>query len=278
MTFIFNRRDFSATGIRGAFAALAMCGYVASAQAEGHLRLHYTISMTGIPVGELDWLIDIGEEHYTTSAQGKASGVLSILVRGEGSIAAQGDVANGQLAPTRFTSDVDDEEGAASLRVTFTNGNATEVKGPRLPPAADRIPVTDADRHGVADPLSAMLLTVKSADQPLAEENCDHVLAIFDGRKRFDLALSYKRADKVRLDKGYSGPVLVCAVVLRPISGHRADSLLVKQVAGRNDMELWFVPVAGTANLAPVKVSIPTSVGTLRIQAERLEPVNSAQK
>ena len=74
------------------------------------------------------------------------------------------------------------------------------------------------------------------------ERNC--------GRLRYDLEFAYKRMDEVQADKGYAGPVLACGVVLRPIAGYRADSLLVKYVAGRRDMELWFAPIAGTALMA----------------------------
>src|SRR5674476_595456 len=61
---------------------------VISARAQGKLKAHYTISMTGVTIGEIVWLVEIGDTLYTTSATGKASGVLSMLVNGEGSVAS----------------------------------------------------------------------------------------------------------------------------------------------------------------------------------------------
>jgi hypothetical protein len=65
--------------------------------------------------------------------------------------------------------------------------------------------------------------------------------------------------------------VLVCGVILKPIAGYRADSMLVKHVAGRRDMELWFAPVSGTPVMAPIRVVMPTLIGTLEIAADQFD-------
>jgi hypothetical protein len=241
------------------------------AQAQVRLKSHYVISMTGVSVGQIAWFVDIDARRYTTSANGKASGVLSVLVNGEGSVVTQGIVVNGRPAPANFTSDITDDEGKSELRMTFERGVVIELIAQAPPPKPDRVPITDADRRGVADPLSAMLIPIKAGDDALATANCDRVLAIFDGRRRYDLTLSFKRIDKVTIERGFSGPVLVCGVVLKPIAGYRADSTIVKYVAGRRNMELWFAPIAGTSIIAPVRVLMPTLIGTLRIQADQFE-------
>ena len=99
------------------------------------------------------------------------------------------------------------------------------------------------------------------------------MLLIFDGQRRYNLVLTYRRLDKVNIERGYSGPVLVCAAILQPIGGYRADSMVVKYIAGRRDIELWFAPIAGTSINAPIRVLVPTLIGTLRIRAEQFEAV-----
>jgi hypothetical protein len=242
-----------------------------SAEAQTRLRARYTISMTGVSIGQIAWLSSIGDQRYTTSANGKASGVLSVLVNGEGSVDARGLVVDGRLVPKTFVSTVTDDEGKAELRMIFEDGVVKELVAPPPPPGSDRVPVKDADLRGVADPLSAMLIS--AGDSSLAPANCNHVLAIFDGQRRYDLALSYKRVDKVALEKSYSGQVLVCGVVLQPIAGYRGDSKLVKYVAGRRDMELWFAPITGTPVIAPIRVLMPTLLGTLEIAAEQFDVI-----
>lgn len=246
------------------------------ARAQGKVKAHYTISMTGVTFGEIVWLIDIGDTLYSTSATGKASGVLSVLVNGEGSVDAQGSVAADRLNPSFYTSTITDEDGTIKLQMTFADGAATETITPLPPVHADRLPVTDADRRSIADPLSAVLIPTKLGGGVMAASDCNHTLKIFDGRRRYNLALSYNRVDKVTIERGYSGPILVCGVVLQPIAGYRADSVTVKYVANRRDMELWFAPIAGTSIMAPVRVLMPTLIGTLKIQADQFETAASA--
>jgi Protein of unknown function (DUF3108). len=90
------------------------------------------------------------------------------------------------------------------LQLTFADGDATEQITPQPPVRADRVPVTDADRRGIADPLSAMLIPTKFGGGVLAASDCNRTLKIFDGRRRYNLALSYNRMDKVAIERGYS--------------------------------------------------------------------------
>lgn len=248
---------------------------VVSARAQGKLKAHYTISMTGVPFGEIAWLVDIGDTLYTTTASGKASGVLSVLVNGKGSVTAQGSIAADRLNPSSYVSTITDDDGTIKLQMTFADGAATETITPQPAVRADRLPVTDADRRGIADPLSAVLIPTKLGGGAFAASDCNRTLKIFDGRRRYDLVLSYGRMDKVEVERGYSGPILVCGVVLEPIAGYRADSMIVKYVAGRRNMELWFAPIAGTSIMAPVRVLMPTLIGTLKIQADQFEAAAS---
>ena len=243
----------------------------ACAHAQGNLQASYTISMASVAIGHVTWSVDIGERLYTSTASGKSGGILAFLVNGDGSVMTQGTVADGYLHPTDFVSHILDEDGDTELRITFDNGFAREQILHGKPPAEDTVPVTDAERRGVADPLSAVLVAKASANAWLAPATCNRVLKIFDGRRRYDLDLSYKRSDQVTIADGFTGATLVCAAKLRPIAGYRSGSLLLKYVASRHDMELWFAPVEGTDVLAPIRVLIPTILGTLKIEASRFQ-------
>jgi len=261
----------AAAGLAGALVCLIAGAWPVSALAQGRLKATYTISMTGVSIGQIVWLVDINEKRYVTSAHGKASGVLSMLVNGEGSVVTHGIIVDDRMVPSYFTSRISDDEGKSDLRMTFEDGSVKDVIGPA--PQADRIAVTEVDRRGVSDPLTAMLIPAQAGGDALAASNCARVLPIFDGRRRYNLALSFKRLDKVRFARGFSGPVLVCGVILQPIAGYRADSMLVKYLAGRRDLELWFAPIAGTSFIAPIRVLLPTLIGTLEIAAEQFDAV-----
>jgi hypothetical protein len=254
--------------------AILLTGAFERAAAQTRFKAHYTLSMTGVSIGQIVWLVAFGDQRYTTTANGKASGVLSVLVNGEGSVDVRGVMTEGHVWPRFFTSKITDDEGSGELRMTFEDRSVKELSGTAPPAGVDRVPVTDGDRLGVSDPLSAMM--IPSNGEPLQASNCNHVLSIFDGRRRYDLTLAYKRVDKVALERSFTGIVLVCSVVLKPIAGYRADSMLVKYVAGRRDMELWFAPVSGTSVMTPIRVVMPTLIGTLEIAADQFDVMPAA--
>jgi hypothetical protein len=46
------------------------------------LEAQYTASLAGIPMGQGNWIIDIGRDRYTGIATGRLSGILRLLARG----------------------------------------------------------------------------------------------------------------------------------------------------------------------------------------------------
>jgi uncharacterized protein DUF3108 len=247
-------------------AGLAAMPITARAQPPERFSAHYVITMTHVTVGELTWTTNFTETSYLASATGKASGVLSVLVKGEGSLTTRGAFENAKLTPAVARFDVSDDDGVYEVEMTFEGGVYKRVVDRGAPPPKDIVPVGPKLLHDVIDPLSAFLIPVEG--KALAPANCGKVLKIFDGRRRYDLALSFKRMDAVKLARGYSGPVLVCGVVLHPIAGYRPGSLLVRYLAGKDDLELWLAPIAGVSILAPVRALMPTLVGTMDISAD----------
>ena len=92
--------------------------------------------------------------------------------------------------------------------------------------------MTEAHLHGVSDPMTGSLMRVPGTGNPVGPQACQRTTPIFDGRMRYNLQFAYKRMEQVKADKGYEGPVVVCAVYFVPVAGfvpHRA----VDQVSGR---------------------------------------------
>lgn len=248
-------------------AAVTLGAGPAAAPVPVSLSARYDVVMAHVDVGDLTWVVYFSDGAYLASANGKASGIFSVLVSGEGSLTTHGAIVNGKPTPINVASVVTDDDGRDDTQMTFVNGVLTDVdhKGPPL--KGERIEVTPDLLHNVADPLSALLMPAGS--DAFAHANCDKTLRIFDGRRRYNLALSFKRIDKMKIADGYAGPVLVCGVELRAIAGYRTDSALVRYLSGKDDLELWFAPVAGQAILAPVRAVMPTLIGTLELRATK---------
>ena len=122
-------------------------------------------------------------------------------------------------------------------------------------------------RAGVTDPMTGSLVRVAGAGDPVGPDACQGSTAIFDGRMRYELRLAFKRMESVRADKGYQGPVVVCALYFTPIAGHDPARTSIKYLAQQKGMEVWLAPITNTRLLAPFRVSIPTPFGLGVLQA-----------
>src|SRR4029079_1770981 len=132
-------------------------------------------------------------------------------------------------------------------RMTLGSGDVKEfVISPETPVDPERVPVTEAHFHGVTDPMTGSLLRVPGSGNPVGPLACQRTTPIFDGRMRYNLQFAYKRMEHVKADKGYDGPVVVCAVYFTPVAGYVPSRATIKYLASQRDMEVWLAPVAAT--------------------------------
>jgi hypothetical protein len=243
------------------------------AHGEGNLDASYTISFARIPVGEITATAVFGQSEYAMSARARAGGVLkALLVDGEASFSTQGTIQGGHPEPTTFTSKIVSNTETSDVTMVLDEGNVKELAA-TPPPSSDRVPVTNSNRQGIVDPLTAMMFPAAAAGEGLSQEACRHTLPVFDGNHRYDLKLAFKRMDKVTAEKGYAGPVVVCSVGYEPIAGHRPSTPLVKYLSEGREMEIALAPIAGTRLLAPFRLSVVSTLANLMIEATRFETI-----
>ena len=238
------------------------------AAAQGRLEAEYTVSLAGIPIGRGNWIIEISEDQFTATATGGTFGILKVFTSGHGTSTSQGSLSAGQALPTTYVSTITNDKRVDDVHMAFAGGNVKDFTvEPPVSPHPDRIPVSEADRHNVLDPMTVALVVVGGSGDPLSPQACGHKASVFDGRMRFDLRSEYKRMDVVKAEKGYQGPVVVCSVYFAPVSGYIPERYAIKYLAALRDAEVWFAPIAGTRVLVPYRFSLPTPVGVGVLQA-----------
>jgi len=255
-------------------AALAAdAGHVAAAQvaqvAQVHLEAEYTATLAGLPIGHGAWAIEIAEDQYTAAASGATSGLLRIFTGARGTGASRGSFNGDQTMPTSYIATIDYEHGKIDdVRMALAGGTVKDLfADPPLYPHPDRIPVSDADRRGVVDPMSSTINRVGGNGDPVSPLACARKVAVFDGRVRYDLRSEFKRIEMVKAERGYQGPVAVCAVYFEPISGYVPDRAVIKYLVALRDAEVWLAPISGTRVLVPFRFSMPTPLGLGVLQA-----------
>jgi hypothetical protein len=247
-------------------ALLLAASYPAAAQ--GRLDAQYEATLSGIPVGKGAWTIEIADDQFTASATGGTSGLLKTFSGGSGASAAQGRVVNGALVASDYSGSTTTSHKSETIHIVLANGNVKDFRiDPEPPVDPDRIPVTDAHRRGVFDPMTATLVRVPGTGDPLSPEACHGGAAVFDGRMRYELKLDFKRMETVRAERGYRGPVVVCALYFSPIAGYIPDRPVIRYLAAQRNVEIALAPVAGTRILVPFWLKIPTPLGPAMLEA-----------
>jgi hypothetical protein len=253
--------------------ALAGLAFVAAsaatpASAQGKLEAQYEATLAGIPVGRGAWNIEITDDQFTASAVGGTAGLLKSFSSSSGTGSAQGRVVNGALVSTNYSASTTTSKKSEAIHMVLNNGTIREFAiEPEPPVDPDRIPVTEAHKKGVFDPMTGSLLRVPGTADPLSPEACRAGAAVFDGRMRYDLKLDFKRMETVKAEKGYQGPVVVCAVYFTPVAGYIPDRPVIKYLVSARNMEIAFAPVVGTRILVPFRVVIPTYLGIAMLEA-----------
>jgi hypothetical protein len=236
--------------------------------AQGRLEAHYQATLGGLPLGKGAWQIDVREDQFSAALTGATSGFLQVIASGRGTSAVRGTISGGQPVGTTYASSIITGKKMDEVRMLMSAGSVKDfmVEPPTLP-APTRVPITEAHRRNVTDPMTAALIRVPGNGDTFSPEVCKRTLSIFDGRMRYDLQLSFKRLEKVKSEKGYQGNVVVCAVYFSPVAGHVPDRVVIKYLIEQRDAEIWLAPIAGTRLMVPYRISIPTPLGMGMVQA-----------
>ena len=256
--------------------AATACAWAAAdpAMAQGRLDARYAVTLAGVPVGKGAWVIDIAENQFTSAASGTTAGLLQVFASGQGTGASRGTVVGGKPVPASFAASITSARKTEEIRMKLVAGDVKEYAvTPEVPDDPSRVPVTAAHVHGVSDPMTGSLIRVPGTGDPVGPQACQHTTPIFDGRMRYDLHFAYKRMEEVKSEKGYEGPVVVCAVYFVPVAGFLPHRSSIKYLTAQRDMEVWLAPVANTRVLVPYRVSIPTPLGTGVMQATQFVSV-----
>lgn len=262
---------FSFGRLRRVIPALVLLPFLAGFADEAGLDASYSVSIAGLAIGRFDLAVQVTGKSYRLSGTGRVDGLARLFSSGHGAAESYGTLRDGKVVPVHYSYW---ERGSKSLAIDMdvTGGDVHRMSVvPPVEPAPDRVPVTELHRRGILDPMSALLVPVRGNGPPLSPAACAQTLAIFDGRQRFDIDLSYAGLHDVRAPRGYRGPVVVCRAAYRPIAGHRAAKKEVRQAQANRSIEVWLAPIEGTRLLLPYRISIRTVLGEGVAEADRFE-------
>jgi len=246
-------------------------GRISPAAAQVKLDASYRATLLGLPIGQISWTIELRDNRFTTAATGGISGILRVFTDGHGDVAAHGQLSGGRPVASDFALKLIAGKWSDDVQILFKGDKAKEYVTAPPNPDANLVPLTDANRVGVVDPMTALLVYMPGAGETAVPEACDRTVPIFDGHTRYNLRLTFKRIDKVTTEQGYQGPAVVCAVQFFPLAGYNPNHFLITFLAAQHDTEIWLAPFAGSRLMVPYRMAMPTPFGLGVLQAIKFE-------
>jgi len=246
--------------------------------ADSSIQVAYAVTYLHVTIGSGRWSLDVSGNHYAATASGQVKGMMSLLMNGEGSGRADGVVVRSNPLPNRFAAHVVSTAENDDIDVAFQNGVVKELYAtPAFPPLPKRVAVSAAVLVGVSDPLSAVI-AFTGATNDAGQSLCDRQLRIFDGRRRFDVALSFKRTENVSVPPVFRGIGIVCSAQLFPIAGQEVKNSALKYLVESKDLEIEYASIPETHIFVPIAATLPTLIGTVHVDAIGLKIANTDMK
>jgi hypothetical protein len=245
---------------------LALSGAPAFAAGE-QLDVKYSVRMIGLPLGTAGLSAKLDPASYNIEVSARLAGLATIVSRAQGVAQSSGSIAQGRVQPRAYATTSSNSKETRTVRMAMNGGAVRAVDvAPPLEPNPHRVPVTEAHKRGIVDPLSALVMPVAGRGPLTGAAACDRTLPVFDGYARFDVSLSYAGTREVRAP-AYKGPVAVCTARYTAISGHRQDRASTRYMENNRSMEVWLMPVENARVVTPYKISVATQMGTVVIEA-----------
>jgi hypothetical protein len=225
----------------------------------------YRVDLAGFNLGNFNLTTVFRGDDYEMRGEARFSILQGLLYQWTGTTASVGRVTSAGPQPAMYAlSYSDGGRKTEQLRMTFGAGAVTDVQiFPYKGPNPRDIPVTKSQLEGVVDPMSGAFLSAHS-ENPNGDLNvCNQTLPVFDGKQRFDLVLTPKRAVNVQRSaaSGYTGPAVICRVKFIPIAGYQPDNPGIKLMSETDEIEVWLIPIRGTYMYVPYRIVLPTPAG-----------------
>lgn len=238
---------------------------------ETRVRARYEITLAGFEIGTATLQAGIDRASYDINMSLRMTGLAKFMTGGRGAAAARGGYAGTSVSPSAYALNTKSSDKGQVVRFALAGGAIRQISVEPPPKTKDTIPITDADKRGVTDPLSALVMPVAGTGDVLDKSSCDRTLPVFDGRQRFDVQLRYDRMETAtpnpEVKDAYVGKLLVCKASYRAIAGHKPGREQVTFMENNKEMEVWLAPVTGARALMPWRISVKTPIGTAVITA-----------
>lgn len=251
-----------------AFAfGLVLTGSVAALEAPQSFRATYSVSIYGLPIAQSTFESRIGRNRFQVRGSVSSAGLARVFDNTRATTSVSGRIGQQAVRPESYVLSYTSGKKRKRIEIAFAGGSVarTETTPPPKKRGENWVPLNQAHLRAVTDPLSSTLVRAGSA-----AEVCNRTIKLYAGELRADLALSHVSTGPVST-AGYSGEAVTCSARFIPVAGYRKGHKSVEYLRNRSKITIAFAPLGTTGIYAPVQARVGTEIGTVRIDAVRLE-------
>ncbi|MFN0264805.1 DUF3108 domain-containing protein [Tepidamorphus sp. 3E244] len=247
--------------------ALASFGAPTTAQAasDGHFAVGYTVTLNGLALGRGSFAGRTGGGAYRLRGDASLAGIANWFFDYKAFGEVDGRLGDDNHRPRNFGSTASDGKLKQTVAMSFAKNRVRDMElNPPDRPLPGRVNLKSGHMRDVVDPMTALIITSTAKDGALRPADCNRRIPVFNGRERFDFVLKYKSGANFVGTRGktYNGPVIICQALYKPVAGHMTGRSDVSYFASQKGMEVWLAPAGNTGMLVPVRMVVPTPVGT----------------
>lgn len=259
-------RNALPTSLLAAALMLAVPALAPSAGAETTARksdvdLSYKIYVGGFHVADIAVDMDLAPENYDIAAKVKTSGMIGRMFPWWMQAYSKGQIVGAGVMPVTAGQRNSWKGRERFIDMTFTDGVARIERIAPKPESDDRDKVPEAMRTGVVDLASAIVSIIRKMD---GDDTCSARVAVFDGRRRYDLIAKPDGVEKLR-PSGYTpyvGDTVNCELRIRKQVGFKKND-----DSGWNDGDrrarVWMGKAFADVPPVPVRLTLNTPLGGL---------------
>jgi len=251
------------TAPRLLFALAIGAALVSPVSADTTATASYVVNLGGTIIATAKFDLSQTGGSYDLKLAASVTGIAQLVASGTVRASSVGTTTGDGLRSTGF--DLTTQSGGQTFSdtVQYQGGGVTAfIIDPPIVNNIDRVPIERSQLSGVNDMMAAFILRGSKLDKSL----CSYNAHVFTGIERFDLNFSYAKDDVATSKRtGYQGPVVLCHVDYKPISGHYTTSELTNSLAQSDRILIWYAPLRDTGYFIPYRVLLTTSMGDLSL-------------
>jgi len=256
--------------VRGLAAALIAAVLLPAPQAASaaskKFTADYTVSLYGLTLARTSFTSTLDGNAISIDGAIATAGVARIIDDTKGTTSVRGHLSDSGVTPDSFVIAYKSGKKNKRTEIDFNGGTVTRTLN--IPPLKKRkkwVPLSADDLKAATDPLSGIMVRAASP-----AEVCTKTLRYYDGELRADIAFSYAGRKPLTIP-GYSGDVTLCTARFTPVGGYKPGNSTIEYLKNRGRMTVAFAPMGSTGMFVPVSASVGTKIGTVTVQANRLE-------